>query len=100
MLLFIITRRPPSSTRTDTLFPYTTLCRSPHPIASLLERLDALIDPSLKIHRFPLRGLRNGFRCPEEKNAPWFERKAEPRQRPPLQLRLQIGRSTRLNSSH
>src|SRR3546814_3230341 len=23
-------RRPPRSTRTDTLFPYTTLCRSPH----------------------------------------------------------------------
>src|SRR3546814_14316346 len=22
--------RPPRSTRTDTLFPYTTLCRSPH----------------------------------------------------------------------
>src|SRR3546814_7347791 len=25
-------RRPPSSTRTDTLFPYTTLFRSPHAI--------------------------------------------------------------------
>src|SRR3546814_487058 len=25
-------RRPPRSTRTDTLFPYTTLCRSPHAI--------------------------------------------------------------------
>src|SRR3546814_9327178 len=24
-------RRPPRATRTDTLFPYTTLCRSPHP---------------------------------------------------------------------
>src|SRR3546814_18866822 len=24
-------RRPPKSTRTDTLFPYTTLFRSPHP---------------------------------------------------------------------
>src|SRR3546814_9939982 len=24
-----MTRRPPRSTRTDTLFPYTTLCRSP-----------------------------------------------------------------------
>src|SRR3546814_6811081 len=24
-------RRPPRSTRTDTLFPYTTLFRSPHP---------------------------------------------------------------------
>src|SRR3546814_4059481 len=25
-------RRPPSSTRTDTLFPYTTLFRSPQPV--------------------------------------------------------------------
>src|SRR3546814_9681154 len=27
-LFFLITRRPPKSTRTDTLFPYTTLVRS------------------------------------------------------------------------
>src|SRR3546814_6844641 len=35
-------RRPPRSTRTDTLFPYTTLFRSagagePHPVAALAE---------------------------------------------------------------
>src|SRR3546814_15530187 len=28
MFFFLMIRRPPSSTRTDTLFPYTTLCRS------------------------------------------------------------------------
>src|SRR3546814_15584910 len=28
-LFFLIIRRPPRSTRTDTLFPYTTLFRSP-----------------------------------------------------------------------
>src|SRR3546814_11691560 len=27
---FLMLRRPPRSTRTDTLFPYTTLFRSPH----------------------------------------------------------------------
>src|SRR3546814_2765718 len=27
-LFFLLIRRPPRSTRTDTLFPYTTLCRS------------------------------------------------------------------------
>src|SRR3546814_16698417 len=27
-VFFLMIRRPPSSTRTDTLFPYTTLCRS------------------------------------------------------------------------
>src|SRR3546814_6940729 len=29
-------RRPPRSTRTDTLFPYTTLFRSPHALRALL----------------------------------------------------------------
>src|SRR3546814_17613111 len=29
-----MTRRPPRSTRTDTLFPYTTLFRSPYPLPS------------------------------------------------------------------
>src|SRR3546814_5732413 len=29
MLFFLIIRRPPRSTRTDTLFPYTALFRSP-----------------------------------------------------------------------
>src|SRR3546814_10887332 len=29
VVFFLIIRRPPGSTRTDTLFPYTTLFRSP-----------------------------------------------------------------------
>src|SRR3546814_1188314 len=29
MIFFLMIRRPPRSTRTDTLFPYTTLFRSP-----------------------------------------------------------------------
>src|SRR3546814_12261457 len=29
---FLMIRRPPRSTRTDTLFPYTTLFRSPGPV--------------------------------------------------------------------
>src|SRR3546814_10824836 len=36
-LFFLIIRRPPRSTRTDTLFPYTTLFRSQRPI--YLDRL-------------------------------------------------------------
>src|SRR3546814_15529225 len=28
-MYFLSVRRPPRSTRSDTLFPYTTLCRSP-----------------------------------------------------------------------
>src|SRR3546814_10556927 len=31
-IFFLMIRRPPRSTRTDTLFPYTTLFRSPRPI--------------------------------------------------------------------
>src|SRR3546814_12917411 len=30
VIFFLMIRRPPRSTRTDTLFPYTTLFRSPH----------------------------------------------------------------------
>src|SRR3546814_13569672 len=32
MVFFLMIRRPPSSTRTDTLCPYTTLFRSPGPL--------------------------------------------------------------------
>src|SRR3546814_4333115 len=44
---FLMIRRPPRSTRTDTLFPYTTLFRSRRQrleprVLQLLERLEAL----------------------------------------------------------
>src|SRR3546814_5913072 len=35
MLFFLLIRLPPSSTLTDTLFPYTTLCRSDHLLSVL-----------------------------------------------------------------
>src|SRR3546814_11823806 len=41
LFFFLMIRRPPSSTRTDTLFPYTTLfrsCRDPDPLLEM-ERL-------------------------------------------------------------
>src|SRR3546814_9960339 len=37
-------RRPPKSTRTDTLFPYTTLCRS-HSVRSAIVRYGDAIRP-------------------------------------------------------
>src|SRR3546814_10716282 len=43
MFFFLMIRRPPRSTRTDTLFPYTTLFRSPEGAAAhghLLPRAD------------------------------------------------------------
>src|SRR3546814_4655432 len=38
---FLMIRRPPRSTRTDTLFPYTTLFRSPGESREVGERRDA-----------------------------------------------------------
>src|SRR3546814_3824639 len=43
MMFFLMIRRPPRSTRTDTLFPYTTLFRSDI-VALALHRVDE--DPS------------------------------------------------------
>src|SRR3546814_14183699 len=39
-LFFLMIRRPPRSTRTDTLFPYTTLFRSPRHYCLLAGRCD------------------------------------------------------------
>src|SRR3546814_5268590 len=41
MIFFLMIRRPPRSTRTDTLFPYTTLFRSRNLAAGELERLQS-----------------------------------------------------------
>src|SRR3546814_12628149 len=38
VFFFLMIRRPPRSTRTDTLFPYTTLFRSPMVAANILCR--------------------------------------------------------------
>src|SRR3546814_2450004 len=41
LFFFLMIRRPPRSTRTDTLFPYTTLFRSPEQILDPLRVVDA-----------------------------------------------------------
>src|SRR3546814_8277592 len=46
MFFFLIIRRPPRSTRTDTLFPYTTLFRSVRASRSLLRR-QVLLQPAV-----------------------------------------------------
>src|SRR3546814_13936680 len=43
-------RRPPRSTRTDTLFPYTTLFRSFHVASQLLTALDFMVLAVFLIH--------------------------------------------------
>src|SRR3546814_20022802 len=40
IVFFLKIRRPPRSTRTDTLFPYTTLFRSPVPVSELPVTID------------------------------------------------------------
>src|SRR3546814_7452137 len=48
MFFFLMIRRPPRSTRTDTLFPYTTLFRS-----NALGRTATPIDRRIKLARCP-----------------------------------------------
>src|SRR3546814_6983991 len=42
-VVFLMIRRPPRSTRTDTLFPYTTLFRSAHRTDSMKQALEKLL---------------------------------------------------------
>src|SRR3546814_4206685 len=110
-------RRPPRSTRTDTLFPYTTLFRSPRAKAA---RSD--LRSGRCVQRFQRRiiGIALGIAAVEGRTVPGVERSAQAdsfdqvgigdertpkgdRVRQPLAHFLLGGRdrkSTRLNSSH
>src|SRR3546814_4621135 len=48
LIFFLMIRRPPRSTRTDTLFPYTTLFRSPDAraktVGGVVGKCDRLLD--------------------------------------------------------
>src|SRR3546814_18190348 len=95
-LFFLMKRRPPRSTRTDTLFPYTTLFRSDP------EKARALLKEA---------GLENGFsfellaypRSPEAEMATTFQAAAR---EVGVDVKIvgmpgsQDRKSTRLNSSH
>src|SRR3546814_14134771 len=54
---FLMIRRPPRSTRTDTLFPYTTLFRSP---------LGRIVGGAHRLHLARLDHLREGAQRSEE----------------------------------
>src|SRR3546814_12280570 len=48
MIFFLMIRRPPRSTRTDTLLPYTTLCRStPYPSRLVTVQFDTSVNSRL-----------------------------------------------------
>src|SRR3546814_12146227 len=56
VFFFLMIRRPPRSTRTDTLFPYTTLFRSDL-------QLDAGLAPDVVQEGLAVRGAPAGFGC-------------------------------------
>src|SRR3546814_2090079 len=70
-------RRPPRSTRTDTLFPYTTLFRSPFPARPALRRPDG-----------PRRGAAGGDRPARSRSA---HRRAGRRMAAPARRRRRTG---------
>src|SRR3546814_16424789 len=58
LFFFLMIRRPPRSTRTDTLFPYTTLFRSAPDVAAAQARLDkAKLDLARTVIRAPVDGI-------------------------------------------
>src|SRR3546814_14302245 len=63
-VFFLMIRRPPRSTRTDTLFPYTTLFRSPFP--------SSLLDGGVTNPQKPRRPV---FKADRRKRRPKHERK-------------------------
>src|SRR3546814_8092064 len=73
-VIFLTIRRPPRSTRTDTLFPYTTLFRSRSGVGDL-HRLRAGGAGQEGLQRRPARGeagLRKACRhCQPQKSVPW-----------------------------
>src|SRR3546814_4879583 len=54
-VFFLMIRRPPRSTRTDTLFPYTTLFRSSRKTASWQKPKQPPVDPQWPITPKPIR---------------------------------------------
>src|SRR3546814_7877830 len=78
-------RRPPSSTLTDTLFPYTTLFRSEVPLSALLENRWAPAPPGRLLRR--TAPARTPARSPQS-------RYSRARSQHPTGLRQQIGRAT------
>src|SRR3546814_10304417 len=72
MIFFLIIRRPPRSTRTYTLFPYTTLFRSwiPHPSVwgVVAEKDGRIVGSNFLDERDPIRGIGPISVDPESQN--------------------------------
>src|SRR3546814_14316894 len=88
VFFFLMIRRPPRSTRTDTLFPYTTLFRSADAAGGVALADFGRGDGREERLRFRFRG--GGFR---HVSSPGFPRSN-------VDQILEDRKSTRLNSSH
>src|SRR3546814_16148812 len=97
-------QRPPRSTRTATLFPYTTLCRAPHEAAHARRGILPLLEAEAP-QRAEDDDARHVERPRGEAEAPHLafahrvEEELEVPQRP-AERGEQDRKSTRLNSSH
>src|SRR3546814_17551011 len=88
-IFFLMVRRPPRSTRTDTLFPYTTLCRSVVAHREFQVGGQTLVQPMRDEVEPPRRGAVHGAVAVADRRGD----RREPR--------VELDRkSTRLNSSH
>src|SRR3546814_18091330 len=96
IFFFLMIRPPPKSTRTDTLFPYTTLFRSPDALRSVF--LPELFGPKLffiaenNVYNFMQR------LSPDYRGGFWNF--LEYREKPLYLAPTSDRKSTRLNSSH
>src|SRR3546814_17509696 len=96
VFFFLMIRRPPRSTRTDTLFPYTTLFRSlgiPTPQIILAERKEKRGSYLVIDGKQRLLSLRQFSASANDKEFSPFKLRG-------LQMRDEDRKSTRLNSSH
>src|SRR3546814_3282248 len=85
IFFFLMIRRPPRSTRTDTLFPYTTLFRSPHELCLFRAADTAALTRDLQT----LRGkLGEGHRLTLAELACALARKAETQSGKPVALTI------------
>src|SRR3546814_12846469 len=105
---FVMIRRPPRSTRTDTLFPYTTLFRSDDAREDLVEHLVEAVEQALVLHVdragqvIELFGAAVDHLAVEgfEQHQMLFEARGNARGAKLVEEAEKDRKSTRLNSSH
>src|SRR3546814_11536701 len=95
---FLRIRRPPRSTRTDTLFPYTTLFRSKTTVAEALAAYVGAPPGARIVESDRIRKAMHGV--PVETRLPEKAYRPEVSERVYRELARRDRKSTRLNSSH